>query len=242
MRIPLAIVPIVLAALTAPAPLPAQMHEHEASETRAEVPALSAMHEVIYPLWHEAWPAKDMKMMAELLPEVQRHVAAVESAELPGILRDKRAAWDEQVKALRAVLEAYEKGVAAGDTQATLDAVEALHSRFEQMVRVIRPVMKELDAYHQVLYTVYHKILPEKRFAELPAAAAEMVSACSALSAATVPKRFAAREARLKEAFAALCAATTELRTVAASDDDATITAAVEHVHTAYQAAESSFE
>ena len=41
-------------------------------------------------------------------------------------------------------------------------------------VRVVRPVMKELDAYHQVLYTVYHKIVPEKRLADLPAAAAQL--------------------------------------------------------------------
>jgi phosphopantetheinyl transferase (holo-ACP synthase) len=198
------------------------------------------MHEVIYPLWHEAWPNKDVKMMTELLPQVQQHVAAVEKAELPGILRDKQAAWAEQVKELRATCTAYEKAAAAADTQALLDAVEALHARFEKMVRVIRPVMKELDAYHQVLYVVYHKIAPEKRLADLPAAATQLSSACAELAAAPIPKRFAAKEADLKAAFAALCEATATLQ--AAGSDPAAAPAAVEVVHTRYQAVEKVFE
>ena len=233
---------LLTAALVAPQPAVAQGHDQAIAETKAEVPALTEMHEIIYPLWHEAWPNKDVKMMNELLPQVQQHVAAVEKAELPGILRDKQAAWAEQVTALRATCTAYEKAAAAGDTQGLLDAVEALHSRFEMMVRVIRPVMKELDAYHQVLYTVYHKIMPDKKLAELPAAVAELASACSALVAAPVPKRFAAREAELKASFAALCHATGDLQTAAAGADPAAAAAAVELVHTRYQATEKLFE
>ena len=240
MRSTNAVLLVLTAALVAPPLAPAQDHNQVIAETRAEVPALMEMHEVIYPLWHEAWPNKDVKMMNELLPQVQQHVTAVEKAELPGILRDKKAAWAEQVQALRATCTAYEKAAAAGDTQALLDAVEALHSRFESMVRVIRPVMKELDAYHQVLYTVYHKIMPDQKLADLPAAAAQLVSACSALMSAPVPKRFAAREAELKASFAALCEATAQLQAVAG--DPASAPAAVETVHTRYQATEKLFE
>jgi len=69
-------------------------------ELKAEVPALRAMHTVIYPLWHKAWPEKDFEMMKRLLPKVQEHVQDVTEAELPGILRDKQAKWDEGVAAL----------------------------------------------------------------------------------------------------------------------------------------------
>ncbi len=238
----------ILVALVAPAALaivmPASAQDHGAAvaDTKAEVPALMQLHEVIYPLWHTAWPAKDVAMMKELLPQVQQYVAAIEKAELPGILRDKQAAWGEQVKALRATVTAYEKAAAANETQPMLDAVEALHSRFEQMVRLIRPVMKELDSYHQVLYTVYHKLMPDKRLAEMPAAAAELSAACAALSGAAVPKRFAAKEAELKASFAELCTLTEALKAVAASGDADTVAAAVEKVHTQYQAAEKLFE
>ena len=242
MRSSVAVLLVLVAATVAPPPALAQGHDQAVAETRAEVPALTEMHEVIYPLWHEAWPNKDVKLMNELLPQVQQHVAAIEKAELPGILRDKQAAWSEQLKALRATCTAYEKAAAGGDTQALLDAVEALHSRYEMMVRVIRPVMKELDAYHQVLYTVYHKIMPEKKLAELPAAAAELVAACGNLTAAPIPKRFAAREVEFKTGFAALCAATGELQSVAAAGDADKAAAAVEQVHAQYQATEKLFQ
>jgi len=240
MRSRLAVLFVVAATVVALSPALAQEHAEAIAETRAELPALMAMHEVIYPLWHEAWPNKDVKMMSELLPQVQQHVAAVEKAELPGILRDKKAAWAEQVAALRATCTAYEKAAAAADTQGLLDAVEALHSRFESMVRVIRPVMKELDAYHQVLYIVYHKVMPEKRLADLPAAAAQLASACATLAGAPIPKRFAARETELRASFAALCDATAALQSAAA--DPTAATAAVEAVHTRYQSAEKLFE
>ncbi len=38
-------------------------------ETKAEVPALDNFHDVIYKIWHTAWPEKDVKMLAELFPE-----------------------------------------------------------------------------------------------------------------------------------------------------------------------------
>ncbi|MFH1176373.1 MAG: hypothetical protein V1750_03115, partial [Acidobacteriota bacterium] len=79
------------------------------AEMRAEVRELSSFHDVIYPLWHEAWPSKNVQMMQELLPQVRERVAAVKQATLPGILRDKAEAWAAGVKALDATLAAYEQ-------------------------------------------------------------------------------------------------------------------------------------
>lgn len=213
-----------------------------AAETRAEVPALTAFHEVIYPLWHEAWPARDVAMMRQLLPQVQRHVEALEKAELPGILRDKREKWDSGLRRLREIVGRYERAAAGNDAAALADAVEELHAAYEGLVRLIRPVMKELDAFHQVLYRLYHHDWPGTRLDAVREDAAALANACQALSAAAVPKRFAHREAELRAAFAKLCAATEELRTAAAGDDVGVVGSAVEKVHAAYQAAESVFE
>ncbi len=218
--------------------------QHDAAvEVKAEVPALVAFHEVIYPLWHEAWPAKDVAMMRELLPQVQEHVAAVAGAALPGILRDKQQRWDTAAAQLKEVVARYEQAVAANDPQALADAVEALHSTYEGMVRIVRPVMAELDAYHQVLYRLYHYDWPASNLEAIRQDAAALVEACRALERAAVPKRFAAREAALKDAFAALCAATEALQATARDGEDlGALGSAVERTHTAYQAAEKVFE
>ncbi len=211
-------------------------------ETRAEVPALNAFHEVIFPLWHEAWPAKNVGMMRDLLPKVQEHVRLVREAELPGILRDRKGDWDRGVKALVETAERYAKAAASGDDKALIDAVEDLHSRFEGLVRVVRPATKELDAYHVELYRVYHKLMPAKDVEGVRAASEEMVKRCGALVAAPVPKRLASREAELRAELKDLCAATERLREVARGSDVDAVSAAVEAVHAQYQKAEKLFE
>ena len=42
-----------------------------------------------------------------------------------------------------------------------LTAVEKLHSSYEKMVMVLRPPLKEIDDFHQTLYIIYHKLLPD---------------------------------------------------------------------------------
>lgn len=211
-------------------------------ETSSQVPALYAIHEVIHPLWHEAWPNKDLAMMRELLPQVEQHVAAIQKAELPGILRDKQGAWTKGVEALAAAAVTMKAALAANQEQASLDAVEELHARFEGLVRVIRPAMKELDAYHVVLYDLYHKALPAKDAARIDALANDLATRCGELQAAALPKRHAAKEATLKPAFAALCAATAELQALPVDAPFATAEQAVERVHTQYQTVEGLFQ
>jgi len=213
-----------------------------AGETSADVPALSEFHEVIFPLWHEAWPAKNVQMMKELLPQVQEHVRNIREAELPGILRDHKAAWDEGVKALGETTARYEKAAAANDEKALLDAVEALHARFEGLVRVVRPAMKELDAYHVELYRVYHKLMPAKDVAGVREASVTMAKRCQDLVAAPVPKRFASREAEIRAVFASLCKATDGLAEAAKGQDPDRVSKAVEAVHSEYQKTEKLFE
>lgn len=217
-------------------------HVPQPGETSSQVPALFAFHDVIAPLWHEAWPNKNFAMMRELMPEVEKHVAAIQAAELPGILRDKHEAWQQGVTALVAAARKMQIALGANEEQPALDAVEDLHSRFEQLVRVVRPVMKELDGYHQVLYQVYHTLMPARDLAKLQSAAAELSRRCGALSTATLPKHFVAKETELKKAFAALCEATARLQSAAAGGDVEATTAAVEVVHTQYQATERLFE
>jgi hypothetical protein len=210
-------------------------------EMKSEVPALTSFHEVIFPLWHEAWPNKNYKMMKDLLPKVREHVAEVEKAELPGILRDKKAAWDKALAALKESVAQYEKAAAEGSEKGLLDAVESLHSRYEAMVRITRPVMKELDAFHVVLYRVYHKELLGKAFDQIAASATEMVDKCQALAAAAVPKRFASIEAKLKPEIALLCDKSAKLKAAAGGTDPKATTDAVEAVHDQYQGIEALF-
>jgi hypothetical protein len=236
-----------LACLTLLLPLPAALAQdcdqhHATDDTKAEVPALSEFHEVIYPLWHNAWPNKDFDMMKELLPQVREHVAEVQQAELPGILREKKTAWAEGVERLTATLALYEQAAEGDDQQALLDAVEKIHSDFESLIRLIRPPMRELDAYHQVLYRIYHYYAPQKQVEELRQASGELTSACDALSQAPAPRRHADKAGQLATEVEDLCTRTALLQEVTAGSEWEPIAEAVEQVHTQYMAVQGIFE
>ncbi len=226
---------VVIAAVAGPQLLSQEL----VAETRSEVPALTELHEVVVPLWHEAWPKKDYKMMKDLLPQVRTGVAKVTEARLPGILRDKQAAWDQGLAGLKEAVARYEAAAASGSEPGLLDAVEALHSRYEGMVRLTRPAMKELDAFHVPLYDVYHHALAAKDWPAVVASAGEMAKACGALAGAPLPKRFAEREAQVRPEITALCGKTDGLKAAAAGSDRKATADAVEAVHAQYEKVEA---
>ena len=206
---------------------------------RSEVPALVELHEVVAPLWHQAWPNKDYEKMKQLLPEARAGVAKVAEARLPQILHQRQADWDAALARLEKAQASYEAAAAAGSEQGLLDAVEAFHSAFEGLVRATRPAMKELDLFHVALYRVYHHQLPDKEWPALAASAERMAEACTALAAAQVPSRFAAGEAELRPEIAALCEKSERLKAAAAGTDRKATADAVEAVHSQYQKIEA---
>ena len=230
---------LVTFALTASA----QKKEHALdAETKAEVPVLSDFHDVIAPLWHDAWPNKNYALVKELLPEVQRYTKELQALELPGILRDKKPKWDAEVKSLAEHTAAVTLAIEKNDEKGILDAVEKLHSSYEKLVRVIRPRMKELEAFHVYLYQVYHYDLPNKDVRKISGMANKMVEAAVVLAAAPTPKKLAAKDAEFKTAVQDLRMATELLQKIAKTGEFDAVSSLVEDVHTKYQAVEHMFD
>jgi hypothetical protein len=211
-------------------------------ELTAAVPELSSLHEVIYPLWHTAYPNKDFALVKELLPQADELIAALDAAKLPGILRDKQAVWDEGKAALKDSLAELHTAVEADSGDDILKHLEAFHSGYERLVRTIRPMVAELDAFHQEMYKLYHYYAPGFELDNIRLAAAAMLEKMEPLKAAELPGRLSDRKEAFDQAALDLDAAVRELVEIAAGDDKDTILQAVEKVHTAYQNVEKIFD
>jgi hypothetical protein len=214
----------------------------EAQETESSVPALTAFHEIIYPIWHTAYPDKDYAALRSFVPEVKSLAEKVYSAKLPGILRDKQAKWDQALDELRKSVAAYLAAAAGSDDAALLDTAEVLHARYEMMVRTIRPVLREVDTFHKTLYVVYHKYLPNKDFGKIAEVSADMLVQAEAITKASLPKRLESRVQAFGAASQELQEATAALVETGKSGEGEAISAAVEKVHTKYQALEKIFD
>ncbi len=159
-------------------------------ETNGRVPELDAFHKPIYALWHEAWPAKDVTELKRLFPSVDSAYNRLSAAVLPGILRDKQEQWDGKRTELGNAVNEYALSIRGTDTARILLATESVHMLYEHMVRIVRPVTPQIDAFHRVLYSIHHYSLPEKNMEKINVSADEITVAMDSLDRSSLPARW----------------------------------------------------
>ena len=219
-----------------------QQDQHS-SEIDSSVPQLFDFHEVIYPIWHTAYPENDYAMLKEMVPEVNSGAEEIYSAQLPGILRDKQQEWDNGIAKFRTSVEQYDLAMNGDDETAMLKSAEELHSAYEMLVRIIRPVTKEVDEFHKVLYIIYHHYWPNKDMIEFGEAVDDLEILAEELYKCVLPKWAADNAEAFKEQSQKLYEATKNLKSLKDSDaDDAQLGKAVDDVHSNYVALESLFD
>ncbi len=220
-------------------PLLGQEKDHEIN---SQVNELTEFHEVIYQIWHTGWPEKNIKFLQSLLPKVETGFTKIKNAELPGILRDKKMKWEEGVKKFGICVDEYKNASVKDDSVGLLNAAEKLHSQYETLVRVIRPVLKEVDAFHQVLYMLYHYYIPEYNFAKIQESAGELLKKMEDLNKAVLSKRIKDREKAFNDARMELEIAVKKFNeTVKTGDNKKAVTNASDLVHSKYESLEKIF-
>ncbi len=220
-------------------------HEIDSAEIKSSVPELIKFHDVIYVIWHEAYPSKDIKLLKSLVPDIQTHLSNINNAKLPGILREKEAKWKEGLIDLNKTADEYYKAANSSDDQVLLDAAEKLHSNFEMMVRILKPVLKELDEYHKILYVIYHKYFPEKKYDEINLVIDNLITKADDITKVTedkLQKRIPSKIEDYKKAAKDLLDATISLKDILKTNDPVQIDKAIDNMHSKYQKLESVFD
>ncbi|MFA5849203.1 MAG: hypothetical protein WC833_04935 [Bacteroidales bacterium] len=217
----------------------------ESHEISASVPELSAFHSIIAPMWHNAYPKKDIAALKGFVPAIKANMEKMNSAKLPGILREKDAAWKAALVKFNQVAENYYSAAAGSDDAALLLAAEKLHSSYEAMNRVVRPFNKEMDAYHKTLYVIYHKSLPEKNYSEIVAVMDQFIAEADAVTKTpeeALVKRLKEKSVKYHAVATDLYNATVAVKEALTGKDDKAKNAAIEKMHSTYQKLESVFE
>ena len=214
----------------------------DSTEITSSVPELTEFHDVIYVIWHDAYPSKDIKALKEMTEKIKPHIEKINNAALPGILREKEGKWKEGLKVLNASAENYYAAASGNDDQKMLDAAEKLHADFEMMVRVLRPVNKEVDEYHKVLYVIFHKYYPAKDYASIKSVVDDLISKAEACTTAKLSKRLEAKTEIFQKTAQELVEKTKALKEALATNDPAVIDKAVDTMHSKYQDLEKIFD
>ena len=210
----------------------------DSSEITSSVPELTNFHEIIFPIWHTAYPAKDINALKGYVPQIKASMDEINKAVLPGILKDKEILWKNQLQQLNVAADNYYKAAGENDDEAMLTAAEALHHNFEMMNRVIRPVLKEMDNYHQILYIIYHKLYPDKKYDEIATYMDSLVERADAIRKYPqdkLKKRLGDNISKFDPAANELYNATVALKEILNYNDTIKKSEAVQNMHTKYQ-------
>jgi hypothetical protein len=206
------------------------------------VPELEKFHDVIMPMWHTAYPAKDYVELRKIAPDVQAGVAKIAAAKLPGILHEKEAAWAKGIATLQAAAAAYAKAAAGTDDKALLVAAERLHTVYEAQGQIIRPVVPEMNEFHKTMYVVQHTYVPEKKWADVCKASPDLLTRAEAVSKATLPRRVEAKAEAFKKESAGLVADAKALVAACKANQPAGIEKATDTLHSRYEGMGKIFE
>jgi hypothetical protein len=204
-------------------------------ETKNNIPELEDFHEIIYPIWHTFYPAKDYKSLRDITTELNTKAEKIYNVKLPGILREKSAKWNAAVKDLKLVVNNFNDKAKGKDDKELLDAAEKLHSNYEKLIRIINPDLKEAEEFHQILYTIYHKYFPEKDYANISLLTDKLILKAEAITNAKLPKQFESKSAPFKIAANNLLTSVKELKLVSAKSDNIGMDQAVEKMHSNYE-------
>ena len=242
LRLPLLIGLLSASGVFAPAATSQEKSVPGDGETTVRVESLDRFHEVIMPMWHDAWPNRDTEKLRALLPAVNKGIAAIASTGLPGILREKKKAWEKGVADLKAAGDAYNAAAARSDTQAFLAAAELLHARYEALARALRPPLKEIEEFHKTLYTLYHYELPAGTIEKIRLSAAILKTKMEALNRAVLPERLRGKTEGFNVARASLGLSLAAVDTALSANDDAAIRRAVATMHGKFETLNAVFD
>lgn len=213
-----------------------------AHEISGSVPELEEFHNVIYEIWHNAYPSKDIASLKSYVKDVNSGAQKIYEAKLPGILRDKETKWNEGLAELKKAVDDYNTAASGTNDEQMLNSAEALHAKFEMMIRIIRPVLKEVDDFHKVLYVVYHKYIPEKDYDKIKSVSEELKIKAEAIVNAKPNKKVESKLDAFNSAANDLLIAVNELVEICKGNDNSAIEKAAENMHTKYQKLEAVFD
>jgi hypothetical protein len=211
-------------------------------EMVSQVPELDAVHDVMVPLWHEAFPARDTEAILGAIPEFETLLADLDTAELPGILQDKAPRWNEQKTLLLESFQGLKEAAESGSEEGILAFAEALHMNYEGLVRIIRPLVPELDVFHRHLYGLYHYYGPGYDLEKIARSADAMAESIPPLQEATLPDRLSSRQADFDTAVAEMGTRVAALQAALENPSREGITTAINEVHEAYSEVEAIFD
>lgn len=180
--------------------------------------AMDDFHQVLAPLWHESYAEEDFKTIREKAEVLQQKLMALIRVPAPADLsQDEEKLHTFLAKRQELAFHVIQVNLAAeeGPDSSLASAFESMHWAYEELEKFFAVQIKELDQFHETLYFLWHKALPERNYEAIKKTAPVIKAEIDSLMKVPVPtgckidkEEFEKRKAALKDAvygFAETC-------------------------------------
>jgi len=204
-----------------------------------DVKGLMDFNEVILQMYHTGLPQKNIKFLNSLNSVIEKDYEILKKSELPGILVDKKLKWENGIAKLGIFIDLYRVACMKKDSVALLHAAEKLHTQFEAIVKITKPVLKETEAFHKKLYILHNICSSEYNYEKIKVSASELNEKISDLNKVRLPVRLKKKQDEFNKVMVELINSVKKLDQIVKEGDNKTaIESAVEIVYSKFHALE----
>ena len=185
--------------------------------------AMDDFHEVLRPLWHESYVQEDFKTIREKAPLLQQKIMNLIRVPAPADLsqdEEKLHTFLAKRQELAFFVMEVNRAAKDGPDSTLASAFESMHWGYEELEKFFAVQIEELDQFHETLYFLWHRALPERNYEAIRNTAPVIKAEIDSLMKVPVPsgcdikgEEFEKRKTALKDAvygFAQVCEKGTE--------------------------------
>ena len=196
--------------------------------------ALEDFHQILAPLWHQTFPEEDFKTIREKTPLLQEKLMILLKTKLPTYLEEDEEKLQSYLsKRQELAFYVSQVALAAADTvdSSLASAFEQMHWAYEELEKVFAVPIKELDSFHETLYFLWHKALPEEDYDAIKKTVPVLKAEVDSLMKVKLPYGCKVKKDEFEKRKSALKEAVHQLAGVCEKGSDERIEEAVTLVH-----------
>lgn len=129
--------------------------------------AMDDFHEALRPLWHESFAEEDFKTIREKAPLLQQKIMALIRVPAPADLsqnEEKLHTFLSKRQELAFNVMEVNRAAKDGPDSSLTTAFERMHWTYEELEKFFAVQIEELDQFHETLYFLWHRALPERNY------------------------------------------------------------------------------
>jgi hypothetical protein len=169
--------------------------------------ALDDFHEVLMPLWHESYAEKDFKTIRDKAPLLQEKIMTLIRVPAPADLsqdEEKLHTFLSKRQELAFYVMEFNRAAKDGPDSTLASAFETMHWGYEELEKFFAVQIEELDQFHETLYFLWHRALPERDYQAIRKTAPVVKAEVDSLMKVPVPGACKIKEEEFEKGKTAL--------------------------------------